>query len=140
MLVVHLLVCRRPGVASCRMFSLAESSMQLSRLAPLNLLVMGWGEADFMAQLLAALGTGEWGPGGSRTTDKCTLVWSRSVIHLAGDPASVVADRATLVVCSYIVWPRSTSCSCYHLRHTLYLSRDRPPGLIKYNFEIGHLV
>jgi hypothetical protein len=42
------------------MFSLAESSMQLSRLAPLNLLVMGWGEHDFMAQLLLALGTGTW--------------------------------------------------------------------------------
>jgi hypothetical protein len=45
------------------MFSLAESSMQLSRLAPLNLLVMGWGEHDFMAQLLLALGTGKRGGG-----------------------------------------------------------------------------
>jgi hypothetical protein len=41
------------------MFSLAESSMQLSRLAPLQLLVLGWGEQDFMAQLIAALCTGE---------------------------------------------------------------------------------
>jgi hypothetical protein len=40
------------------MFSLAEASMQLSRLVPLQLLVLGWGEHDFMAQLLLALGTG----------------------------------------------------------------------------------
>ncbi|WIA14491.1 hypothetical protein OEZ85_003013 [Tetradesmus obliquus] len=67
--VMDLLQGTRPGVASCRMFSLAEASMQLSRLAPLALLVLGWGEHDFMAQLLAALGTGSSAlPAGSSVT------------------------------------------------------------------------
>ncbi|WIA34666.1 hypothetical protein OEZ86_012981 [Tetradesmus obliquus] len=67
--VMDLLQGTRPGVASCRMFSLAEASMQLSRLAPLALLVLGWGKHDFMAQLLAALGTGSSAlPAGSSVT------------------------------------------------------------------------
>lgn len=47
------------------MFSLAESSVQLSRFTPLNLLVLGWGDSEFMSQLLLALGTGRrWAPQG----------------------------------------------------------------------------
>eukprot|EP00879_Flechtneria_rotunda_P008001 GHRR01008382.1.p1 GENE.GHRR01008382.1~~GHRR01008382.1.p1 ORF type:complete len:547 (+),score=202.87 GHRR01008382.1:457-2097(+) len=67
--VMDLLRKSRPGFNTCRMFSLEESSMQLDRNRPVDLLVLGWGDMEFMTQLLLALGTGFSAlPAGSKVT------------------------------------------------------------------------